>query len=206
VWVAVKREINGQTVRLIEKFRTDFREVFESEDKSNWWYLDCAKRVSLVPDSRDVSGLAHLEGKRVEILADGAVSPARVVAEGAVSLQSPARQVLVGLPFVSTFCPMKLETQMPDGSSRGRKRRITAMYASFHKSLGGEFSSDRAQWNWIYSRDMDAPMDGSPPAFTGDKELVVAGNFGRSADIYIRQAQPLPLTILALTPIYDVSI
>ncbi len=205
VWVAVQRKINGETVRMIERFKTDFRETFESEAKSDWWYLDCAKRVNLLPEGSLVSGLAHLEGKVVDILADGAVSPARTVDGGSISLQSPAGRVVVGLPFVSKFCPMKLETQMPDGSSRGRKRRISTMYASFYKSLGGEFSGDRLQWNWIYSREMRADMDDSPPVFTGDRELIVAGDYGRSADITIRQAQPLPLTILALTPIYDIS-
>lgn len=205
VWVAVRRVINGQTVRLIERFNANFRESFEAEAKADWWYLDCAKRVDLSLEGSLVSGLGHLEGKKVDILADGAVSPPRTVSGGSVTLQSPGRRVLVGLPFVSKFCPMKLETQMPDGSSRGRKRRINTMYASFYKSLGGEFSSDRVLWNKIYSREMDAEMDSSPPAFTGDRELTVAGDYGRSADIFIRQAQPLPLTILALTPIYDIS-
>ncbi|PTX99145.1 hypothetical protein DB345_01870 [Spartobacteria bacterium LR76] len=205
VWVAVRRTIDGQDVRYIERFRTDFRETFEQEDKVHWWYLDCARRVVNTPESATVSGLDHLEGKEVEILADGAVSPGREVSGGAVTLQSPAGIVLAGLPFTSTLRPMKLEMPDQQGSSRGRKKRIHRMLLSLHKSLGGEVSSDGgARWGAVYSRSTGDLMDDSPPVFTGDKNVVVAGSHATSADIAVRQAQPLPLTVLDLVLKWEV--
>jgi hypothetical protein len=47
-------------------------------------------------------------------------------------------------------------------------------------------------------------MDNSPPPFTGEKEVFTGGNFSPTADAHIRQRQPLPLTLLALIPKWDV--
>ncbi|GAT33294.1 hypothetical protein TSACC_21707 [Terrimicrobium sacchariphilum] len=201
VWVAVKRTVNGQDVRYIERFRTDFRESFEAEDKENWWYLDSAKRVTLSPESASVTGLAHLEGRTVDILADGAVSPARTVSSGAITLQAPAGTVLVGLPFVSTLKPTKLE--MTQYGTRGKTKRVHRINLSFHKSLGGLFSTNGSEFWDIVSRTTADAMDDSPPAFTGDKNLATGADHSASADIIIRQEQPLPLTILAITPKWD---
>lgn len=201
VWLAVKRTVNGETVRYIERFRTDFRESFETEDKGNWWYLDCAKRVTLSPESVSVTGLEHLEGRTVDILADGAVSPARTVSGGAITLQAAAGTVLAGLPFVSTLKPMKLEATQY--ATHGKVKRVHRINLSFYKSLGGEFSTDGREFFDIVIRTTSDAMDASPPAYTGDKNLATGANFSASADIIIRQEQPLPLTILAITPKWD---
>ncbi|GAT35618.1 hypothetical protein TSACC_3689 [Terrimicrobium sacchariphilum] len=201
VWLSVKRTVNGQPVRYIERFRTDFREVFENEDKANWWYLDCAVRVTNSPKSASVSGLSHLEGHTVDILADGAVSPERTVSGGAITLQAPAETVLVGLPYTSTLKPMKLEMQA--WASRGVKKRVHQILASFLKSLGGQYSTNGVKFWPILSRATGDQMDDSPPVFTGDKDLVTGADYSRAADIVIRQEQPLPLTVLALTAKWD---
>ncbi len=203
VWVSVKRIINGQTVRYLERLRTDFRESFDAGEKADWWYLDCAKRRENEEETLGVSGLDHLEGMSVDILADGAVSPSRVVVDGSIDLQEPARKVLVGLPYISQLKPMKFEMQMPDGASRGRMKRVHRIIASLYKSLGGECSTNGTDWDWLYARSMSDEMDASPPVFTGDKEVHVAGSNNRSADIILRQRQPLAMCVLALVAKWD---
>jgi hypothetical protein len=41
-------------------------------------------------------------------------------------------------------------------------------------------------------------MDASPPPFSGDAEVVVAGNYSDASDLYLRQILPYPLTVRAL--------
>lgn len=205
VWFAVKRTINGATVRYIERFKTDFREQFENENKLGWWYLDCAKRTTNSPASDVVTGLGHLEGKEVSILADGAVSPMRTVVGGSITLQSPAENILVGLRYDSYLQPMKMEMQLQSGSTKGSKKKVFRATVSLHKSLGGEYQGNAVseKWDHMFSRTTTDEMDSSPPVFTGDKEFPVAGNYSRAAVITIRQTQPLPLTILAITPQWE---
>jgi len=197
VWFAVKRTINGQTKRYIERFKPDARANFEAEAKGDWWYLDCAKRYSGTATT-NITGLGHLEGKSVGVLADGAAQPDKTVSTGGITLERPFAKVLAGLPFTSTVLPMKFDFDLNDGSTRGRKKRINRVSVSLYKSLGGEFSTDGQEWLWIYPRDFDDPMDASPPPFSGDAEVVVAGNYSNDSDLYLRQILPYPLTVRAL--------
>jgi hypothetical protein len=43
-------------------------------------------------------------------------------------------------------------------------------------------------------------MDSGLGVFTGDKEVEFRGNYETDGFIYVRQTQPLPLTILSLYP------
>lgn len=197
VWFAVKRTINGQTKRYIERFKNDFRVTFDAEAKEDWWYLDCAGRYEGAP-ANVITGLGYLEGKTVGILADGAVQPSAVVASGQITLAKPASKVLVGLPYTSTIQPMKFDYQTQVGPTRGLNKRINRMTVSLYKSLGGQASTDGTEWLWIYPRDFDDPMDDSPPPFSGDAEIVLAGNYSQNADVYLRQTLPYPFTVRAL--------
>jgi hypothetical protein len=202
VWLAVRRTINGQTKRYIERFKPDFRNSFDAADKENWWYLDCGGRYEGAP-AQVITGLSYLEGKTVSVLADGAVQPDAVVSGGEITLAKPASKVLVGLPYTSLLQPMKLDYDLEDGPTRGRKKRLNRVEVSLFKSLGGEASTDGQEWLWIYPRDFDDPMDASPPAFSGDREVVLAGNYSDDADLYLRQVLPYPLTIRALVAKLD---
>ncbi|WP_204311451.1 hypothetical protein, partial [Stenotrophomonas maltophilia] len=48
-----------------------------------------------------ISGLGHLEGKTVSILADGNVAPQAVVSGGSITLDGPSLVVHVGLPITA---------------------------------------------------------------------------------------------------------
>jgi hypothetical protein len=197
VWLTVRRTIGGQTKRYIERLRPDARATFDAQTKADWWYLDSAKRYSGTATTT-ITGLAHLNGKTVGVLADGAVQPDAVVASGQITLAKPATKVLVGLPYTSTILPMKFDFDLRDGPTRGRKKRINRVEVSLFKSLGGEASTDGQEWLWIYPRDFDDPMDASPPPFSGDAEVVVAGDYSDDSDLYLRQRLPYPMTVRAL--------
>ena len=207
VWFSVRRIVNGEFVRYIERFKVDYRVAFEDEDKDGWWYLDCAKRVEDSPADGIITGLDHLEGKTVDILADGAVSPAREVEGGLITLQEPAAVVLCGLPYTSTLQTMKLEMVLRNGTTKGTKKRIATAALGFYKSLGGEYQGNTSSTKWevIYSRRLSDHMDSSPPTFTGDKQVTIGGGHTRGATVSVRQLQPLPLTILSITPVWNPS-
>jgi hypothetical protein len=43
-------------------------------------------------------------------------------------------------------------------------------------------------------------MDTAIPVYTGDKEIEFRGNYESDGFIFVRQTQPLPLTVLSLYP------
>lgn len=199
IWVSVSRTINGTTKRFIEQFKTDWRDIFDAAQKSNWVYLDCAKTVTNDPSSVSVSGLDHLEGELVGTLTDGADGGEFTVDDGEITLGTDSEVVTVGLPYVSTLLPMKFDIPLRDGTSQGRKGRVTWVKLRILKSLGGKYSTDGTEYFDIPMRSADDNMDDSPPVQTGDTdELVDPGNWQQNTQVWIRQNNPMPLTILAM--------
>jgi hypothetical protein len=199
VWLSVRRTINGVDTRYIERLAPDFRVHLDDENKEAYWYLDCAKRTISATDITHVTGLTHLNGKTVGIMGDGANQPTRVVTADAIDIQEPAKNILVGLPYVSIMRPMNLNIPVQDGSVQGRKMRIHKMVARFYKSLTCQYSADDGQsWDEIFFRDRIDFMDASPNVFSGDREFATGTNFRNEQQISLRQNRPFPLVVLAM--------
>jgi hypothetical protein len=203
VWFSVLRTVAGQDVRYIERFNVDFRAEFEAGNADAWWYLDCAKKTSSTSPDSTISGMSHLEGLGVGVYADNAVQPDSVVEAGEVTLQLAASEVLLGLPFESLLQPMKIDIPLQDGAAQGRKGRVHKVVARLYKSLGGEYSTDGAEFDTFYFREPGDAMDSAPPDFTGDVEVYTGANYRDAADIIIRQNKPLPMCVIALVARLD---
>ena len=174
-----------------------------AKNKHIWLYLDCAVRRTGAA-SATMTGLSHLNGREVSVLANGAAQAPRTVTGGQITLDKPASVVLAGLPFSSTLQPMTIDVNnLQDGTSRGRKKRIHRVVVSVNKSLGGQVSTDGNEWLWLYPRDFSDPMDASPPVYTGDVEVVTASGYEAAVPVYVKQEQPYPLSVLAIVAKLD---
>lgn len=208
VYVIVKRTINGATKRYLERMMPLARNRLEAREKEASFYVDCGTDVEGAVESSTVSGLDWLEGKTVAILADGAVQPSRVVSGGIIPLDRPARRVVVGLPYTAEVQPMKVNLDVNDGTSQGRKQRVNRAVFRLWNTLGLEWCSEPGkaspEWRELPFRDTDDPIGESPPLFTGDKEVSTGGGFDRSIDLAVRQTQPLPLGLLGIVIKFEV--
>jgi hypothetical protein len=209
VYVLVNRTINGSTVRYIERFRTGMRDALDNADKSSWWYLDAAVLQTYGSPTTTITGLAHIEGQQVSVWADNAVGSLIVtqqtVVGGSITLQAPASTVLVGLPYTSTLVPMMLQKDLQDGTSAGRRMRITKMNVKVYQSLAGEYSTDGITWFPLVSRHLSDNMDASPPVMAGFERISLSSNWRDGVDIYLRQTLPTPLTIAAIVASWESS-
>jgi hypothetical protein len=147
-----------------------------------------------------IIGLDHLEGETVDILADGAVHPSRVVVGGQITLQYGASVVTIGLPYVSDLEPMRIEAGSQDGTAQGKRKRIHALVVRLWRSLGMKIGPDANSLTPVYFRTSDDPMNEAPAFFSGDKRTLFRGGYRRKGTMLIRQDQPLPLTVLAIIP------
>lgn len=146
---------------------------------------------------KDLGGLSHLEGKTVSILADGAVMPQQVVTSGSISLQRAATKIIVGLPYESDLqtLPMTLNV---DGFGQGRMKNVNKAWLRVYKS-SGIFVGPDADHLVEYKQRTTEPY-GSPPSIKSDELLVVmTPSWGAGGQVYIRQSDPLPLTLVGLT-------
>lgn len=144
-----------------------------------------------------VSGLSHLEGKTVSILADGAVHPQRVVTSGTVSLQRPATIVHVGLPYESDLQTLPLALNI-DGYGQGRYKNINKAWLRVFQSSGIFVGPDEN--NLVEAKQRTNEPYGSPPALkTAEILVLLTPSWQDSGQVYVRQADPLPLTIVGMT-------
>lgn len=206
VWFVVKRTINGQTVRYIESFHLPMAGL-DFSDPDRLVNVDCAKTYD-GSAATSITGLSHLEGEEVAIKADGGTLPRDTVASGALTLDTAASVVVVGLPFVPMIQPMKTELQLDNGATRGRRFRPSRVVLSVYKSLGAQINHDPDSadtWSEIPFRDSTDVLDEPPPLVTDDLEWDVDAPYGRAINVAIRQVDPQPLNLLAMTAIFSVD-
>lgn len=149
-----------------------------------------------------VSGLSHLNGETVSILADGAVLPNVTVSAGAVTLPSGARAgtVNVGLPYVSKLKMLRPEAGSQDGTALGKTRRIHRIGLLLHRSLGLKLGFDFSELDSITFRTSADPMTRAPSLFSGVLSESISSDYNFETQICIQQDQPLPSMILAVMP------
>jgi hypothetical protein len=144
-----------------------------------------------------VSGLSHLEGKVVSILADGAVQPQETVASGTITLDRAFTVIHVGLPYQSDLQTLPLTINI-DGAGQGRRKNINrAMLRVFQSS--GIFVGPDAD-NLVEAKQRSAEPYGSPPALKSDEvDVDLMPKWVNSGQVFIRQVDPLPLSVVGLT-------
>ena len=196
LWMIVRRTIDGQTKRYIEYLWPDFVDNSDIEDA---FCVDCGLTYDSTPVST-ISGLDHLEGKIVSILADGAAHPNRTVESGSVTLQRASSVVHVGLPYLSLLQTMRPEAGAGDGTAQGKTKRINKMVIRFLATVGAKAGPDVDHLDEIQFRSGSALMDAPVPLFTGDKIMEWPGGYDFDGYMIVEQDQPLPMTVVALMP------
>ncbi len=148
----------------------------------------------------NITGLNHLEGQTVQILADGSVRPSQVVSHGKIVLTDPAATVQVGLGYNSDLETLRLEAGSQDGTALGKTRRIHRLGILFHQSLGIAIGPDFDNLDTIVFRKTSDPMTRAPSLFSGIVSESLEFGYDFENNICLRQSQPLPSTILAIMP------
>ena len=195
-WVIVKRTINGVTRRYVE-YINQFD--FDEDDNTSFNFLDSQLSYSGTATTT-ITGLDHLEGQTVSVLANGATHPDKVVSGGSITLTRSSTSVKVGLPYTSLLQTMRLDAGSQNGTSQSKTKRIFNIAIRLYESIGVEVGPDLSNMESIPFRSSANPMDQAIPVYTGDKDIEFRGNYETDGFIYVRQTQPLPLTILSLYP------
>lgn len=142
-----------------------------------------------------ISGLSHLEGQTVNVLGNGAVQASKTVSSGAITLDTASSIVHVGLGYTSQMETQRIEAGSQDGTAQGKIKRIHEVILRLYKSLGVEVGRTDGNIDQVPFRDSSDEMDSAPELFTGDKRIDFAEGYNREGTVYIRQQQPLPLSV-----------
>ena len=191
IYVVVQRTINEVSKRYVERFST--RNFVTQSDA---FFVDCGLSYNGAPIST-VSGLGHLEGKTVSILADGAVHPRRVVTSGSITLDQAASKITIGLQYIADAktLPLSFETM---AFGQGRQKNVNNVWLRVYNSSGIFAGPNETSLTEYKQR--SAETYGSPPGLkTEEIRLPISPSWNDSGQVLIRQNDPLPLTIVSMT-------
>jgi hypothetical protein len=193
VYLSVKRTINSVVVRHIVYLKS----LYFNDDVQDAFFVDSGLTYD-GSATATVTGLNHLEGVSVTILADGAAHADKTVSGGTITLDRSASKIHIGYGYTSLVETLRMEAGAEDGVAQGKIKRIHGVTARFYQTVGAELGPDINNLDRLPFRDSSMNMDEAVPLFSGDKEISFPSGYDNDAKIVIRQTQALPMTVLAI--------
>jgi hypothetical protein len=187
VWMVVRRTVNSATVRYVERMKT-FNYGTSLEDA---FFMDSGLTYNGAAITA-VSGLSHLEGEAVQVLADGLVVTGLTVSSGAITLTTAASKIHIGLLNTPEFETLDAVTQDDDGTLQGILKRITNVSIRLVTSQGGLYGPDSSTTDSIPYRDTTTPFTGWTDDLSFDEQDDL------TATVYLTCDEPLPFEIAAI--------
>lgn len=276
VWFIIRRKINGNTVRYIERMQ----DPITPEIQQNCWYVRCGlsynaydltsgnnlilsgktgnititssqntfdvnsvnKRIRVIDNDANVigqakiteyvsatqvkaqviknfedtsivggtwgvsvntiSGLSHLEGEEVQILADGAEQTPQIVSSGNISLELDGWKIIVGLGYQSYITTMPLEAGSQNGTAMGKRKRISELSLRVWRTLGCRVGTNLDNLQNVRYRNPQTEMGMPEPLYTGTiPNIKYNQGWVWDANVTVEQSRPFPMNILAIAPI-----
>ena len=183
VWVIVKRNIEGVDYRYVERFAVQFDGTLANATNSDSYLTYNGTAATTI------SGYTHLEGERIQILADGDYLGMSTVVASAISFTPAATVVTSGLPYTSTIKTMRIAKG--DGAWQGLTKKIARVITRFFETVECDVGPNEDK--------LDAYSFTDATLFSGDKRV----NGAQFKDdilgqVVLRQTDPYPWTILGI--------
>lgn len=209
LWLLVERE-DGSDTTVREVWRqAPWRELGDAQQEA--FYVDGGVRIEATGGQRAFTGLTHLAGQDVAVLAGGAVIPGQSVAEDG-SLTLPAGKVpaaaytlIVGLPYTAVATTMRPELRDGRVSTQGLKQRLVRVVTRVLETLGLYLSVPGGPPEELMLRSSADAMDRAIPLANGDQPGEVEAQFDRSGRASWTSSDPLPAVVTLAALHIDVS-
>lgn len=197
IYLVVKREIKGVTVRNIEYLA---KNPAKSNNPDDYIMLDNAIEYSTAEKSSGETEIdaAELTGEKVTVIGDGRMySGLTVSQDGTVTLPAAVQHAFIGLPYRSIVELPNVEIRTGDGTMQGRKKQISNCILRLSNSLGGMVGPDINTMDLMNFDEQNAVSD--IKLFTGDKHMTLPiGGFNNEGRVIIVTDEPYPFNLLAV--------
>lgn len=192
LYVVVRRTFGEESYRFVERMASR-----QFVDQADAYFVDCGATYDGEP-ADEISGLDWLEGQTVNILADGAVQSPRVVTDGAITLDVEASKVQIGLPIQSDIRTLPLALQVDGSYGQGRMKNINKAWLRVFRSSGIFIGPDEN--HLVEAKMRTTEPYGVAPALTSEEvQIMLTPAWASDGQVFVRQEDPLPLTVVALT-------
>ncbi len=145
-----------------------------------------------------ISGLDHLEGETVKVLANGGADPDAVVTNGTIALVGQYNFIGVGLGYDKEVELLDIDFGSALGTAYGARAKVINILIEFFETVGGSIGYDEDKLTEVKFRKGRDNMGQGVAPFTGFKKERVKGGWRDSIKTLYRNSDPLPVTILAM--------
>jgi len=188
LWMIVKRTVDGGTVRYVELLEDEFTGTTTKASR----YFDCHYSYS-GSAATTITGLDHLEGESVHVLADGVQLPSTpTVSSGAITLASAVTSAVIGYNYNSDMQPIEPDINDDTGASIGRTKRVNSIYFRLldatNYSIGTTSGSLAA-----------VSVASGTSLFSGIHHESLDAGHTTIPSLYLRHSTGTPITISSLT-------
>jgi hypothetical protein len=192
IYVIVRRTINGTQVDYIERMHS--RQI---ETLADAFFVDAgATYEGAATDT--ISGLWHLEGEEVVVLADGGVSSPQTVTNGAITLDGDATTVHVGLAYECDLETLPLSAQV-EAFAQGMNKNVSQIWLRVLQSSVVKAGPAFDKLSEHPQRNVSDDLGDAPALIDGVITMKTTPSWGEDGTVCVRQDLPLPLTVLSLT-------
>jgi len=203
VYVTVKRTIQGQTRRFVERL-----EPRESTNVTDCFYVDSGLTYD-GPEATTFSGLDHLEGETVKILSDGYTQPDEQVVNGSVTLGRAASKVHIGLGYTSVIETLDLDVNASTETLKTQAISISKVTLEVERSRGGYVGARLDFQKNLPPREIKPRFEsdgyGTIDLKTFKMEIFADPQWAETGSIRVEQRDPLPLALLSIIPQADIG-
>jgi hypothetical protein len=192
LYALVKRTVNGVDYRYIERLQT---RIFT--DQEDGFYVDSGLTYDGAPTDV-LTGLWHLEGKVVQILADGATHPDRTVTGGSITLEADASVVHVGLGYTSDLQTLPLALEGAAAGGQGTMKNVNSVRVRVTQSAFFSAGPSFSRLTEYPDRQVSDNYDSPPALLTAELRMAVSPSWNSDAALCVRVNQPVALTVMAV--------
>lgn len=192
LYVIVRRTINGVPVRYVERMANLALDL--TTPLISGFFVDAGLTYTGVP-ATVITGLAHLEGEAVVVLADGLVVRGLTVTSGQITLATAASTVHVGLAYITELETLPTTLQLPAGGL-DKVKNVSQVWLRVEESGAFTLGPDLASL---------APSDGPAAGSLLNQSLktLIPGTWDSDGQIFVQQLDPVPLTLVSV--VYEVQ-
>lgn len=190
LYVTVKRVIDGQTLRYIERLSDRLVDTLEESFIVDSGLTYSGSAVTTI------SGLHHLEGETVVALSNGAVVRNLVVTNGSITLPQSTTLAHIGLPITSRIKTLPISFEGP-ALGQALVKNINKTALRVYRTSGLKVGYDENNLVQFKQRTTE-PYGSAPDWITDEIEVQVKPDWNSSGQMIIQQTDPLPVTVLSM--------
>lgn len=194
VYAVVRRTLNGQTTRTIERMaQRQFATLADA------FFIDAGATYTGAAVNT-VSGLWWLTGRDVVLLTDGGVLRDIPVVDGTITLPDSltATKIQVGIPYTTDIQTLPLAVEAAAAAGQGTIKNISYAYLLVYRSGVLLAGPDEDSLREIPGRSNE-PYDAPPALKSEEIDVFLDPDWTTGAQMWVRSEDPVPLTLSAIT-------